>query len=205
MTKVALLLAVLALIGTIGYGVYSKFYTEGEFSGQTSINVSDFNPQIDNSGNGDSFEYIGSASSDVSGDMECYQGNTKITYDNKADLDSDVTCYKRVSVKNDGDKTVKIEFSNYDVAENSGLFNNVTDVTLYNEEKTETISNGFSLAPDESKTVQLAFTIRPSWTGDTTNHNGTTYNVVREYDDLSEAGSGESYVYYRYKVIAYEQ
>lgn len=158
-TLIILILAIIALIGVAGYGVWSRFYTNGDFGASNTISVSEFNPTVDGT-----FIY-NAASSSRNATVDEYDGGYYV--------------YDTVTIRNDGDTDVEINIDNYSTsaggssslytvsAGNIGMDTSGYDessyscnsVIYYKVDDGSDNSIPFTLAPNESKTVEIGFAL----------------------------------------------
>lgn len=135
--KKALILVLLlfAVIGIAGYGVYSYFWTEGNYEGSDTISVVAFDPQTEIDGGSD---FLGNG------------GNIEISCPNTSTGIGSVTCTGSLEVSNNGGTAINVE-----VLEASSVD--------YNQENGMSITPGTpqfswttrSLNPGESATLSI--------------------------------------------------
>ncbi len=91
-TLIILVLAIIALICVTGYGVWSRYYTDGNFEATETVSISSFNPTADSS-----FIYD-AAQSTRTATIQEYAGGYYV--------------YDTIEIKNDGETTVEINIDN---------------------------------------------------------------------------------------------
>lgn len=179
-TLIILILAIIALIGVAGYGVWSRFYTNGDFSASNTINVSEFNPTVDGT-----FIYDAATNSRTA-TVDEYGGGYYV--------------YDTVTIYNDGDTDVEISIDNFSSSDSAASCNQTGfykvspdkigmgteyyyitgcgDV-IYKVDSGSDNSIPFTLAPNESKTVEIGFAIGTD--GDYESCAGTVYTTSAIY------------------------
>lgn len=154
-TLIILILAIIALIGVAGYGVWSRFYTNGDFSASNTINVSEFYPTVDST-------FI-------------YDAATNSRTATVVDYNVGYYVYDTVTICNDGDTDVEINIDNYNYSLGcSSLYTVPADKigmstgdyystgcgdVIYKVDSGSDNSIPFTLAPNESKTVEIGFAV----------------------------------------------
>lgn len=137
-----LLLALLAIFGTVGFGVYSYYYTQGFISyNSESFTAGVFDPEV--SFNSDSYEFISSKNSDI--ELTCNN-------DSQIDVGVPVSCTGQINVKNDGDDPIRVKVTDLQLSLNitSGVEGLILSTNTFEADTTD-----FILQPTENQNVNF--------------------------------------------------
>ena len=172
-----LILFLFAIIALAGYGVYSYFWTEGNFSGTSdTVQISSFDPQTSVNG------FVGSG------------GSVTLTCPSTANSGDTVNCTGEVSVYNNGDTGITVSTSDESAEVNESSYKdyeagdsseNVTTGTPTFQWSNTTIAANSS----ENLTITVPVTISSAFTSDTAVEKSNAY----------KGGSYEVEVYFNLK------